>query len=64
MRHEFGLCQRAYYKNFDVNLAVKGHKDTNEICELQAANWYCILNGAPNYILTELISPLTSDGGE
>lgn len=35
--HKSGLrislwkCERAYYWNFDVNLAVKGHKDTTEI---------------------------------
>lgn len=51
--HEFGLrislwkSELAYYWNLNVNSAVKGHKDTTEICELQAANWCRISNGAP-----------------
>lgn len=51
--HEFGLkislwkCELAYYENLNVNSAVKGHKDTTKICELQAASWCRISIGAP-----------------
>lgn len=51
--HDFGLrislwkCELAYYWNRNVTAAVKGHKDTTEMCELQAANWCCISTGAP-----------------
>lgn len=40
-------CEPAYYLNLNVNSAVKGHKDTTKICELQAANWYRVPNWAP-----------------
>lgn len=53
-------CDPAHYLNSNVKSAVKGHKDTAEICELQTANW-CLTSEPPEAKLHTYWAHITFD---
>lgn len=53
-------CDPAYYLNSNVKSAVKGHKDTAEICVLQTANW-CLTFERPEAKLHTYCTHVTFD---